>query len=1170
MATKNKTLNKLLTIGSVIVACLLCYCTESRPELSADEFSRNIRTTEARSPADEQAGFQLPPGFEIQLYASEPDIGKPLNMAFDARGRMWLTQSYAYPFADTTGKAKDRISILEDTDQDGRADKITVFAEGLNIPIGIVPVQDGAIAYSIPSIDHFIDLDGDDKVDERKVLYSGFQYKDTHGMINNLVRSWDGWIHADHGFANTSTVTGADGDTIVMNSGNTFRFRADGSRVEFTTTGRVNPYGYAYDELGYTYSSDCHTSPIYQLVRGADYPHFAKKPTGIGFGPALMDHNYGSTALAGLEYYIDTQFPEAYRNSFYLGDVVKSRVYRSTMTMQGTTPQITWENDFIVSEDPWFRPVDVKLGPDGALYVADFYNRIIGHYEVPLDHPGRDRQRGRIWRIVYRGDGGREDTPVINWTEAELTTLLRGLDHQNLPVRMTVADQIVDRFGISAADPVSEILANAETTTDRYVQGLWILFRLQKLSTAQLSGALSSRDLLKKVHALRILFEMEAPEEGLLDLAANALQDESPHVQRQAAMVLSKHPDREHLSALLALRQRVSEEDSHFFYSIRQAIRDQLRNDRLLDWVVDQTWNERDSRALAELMLGVNSKQAGHFLTGHLERFEEPLQTIGPFAKHVGRYGDSQTLDLLVATLQNQTADAKSGAHTIYRQLQEGLAERGMPMSGNGKDWGMALTSEFLREDNRVTGGWRVIPHDHYPYQSNPWRLVERSMGETSSVMELIASGPVDGTGHSASSLRSPDFSLPAALTFFLTGHKNELGVNETPTAPACWVELRVSATDSLIAKALVDDEQMNQTVAFDLAELAGKQGYIHVVDGSSARGEYVAVGGFKPEVIRLPERSPHLQAEKLRFASELAGSFQMKEMQPAMKEMHENKTVDVNVRAEAGAVLFQFDEERALSMTMEILERPDEPLLLKERLSVLLSNRGMLTPALSDLPHRVQKEVIRNLATDEESVALVIAAAKQGEFSARLLQEPPILQHLQSVGSLVQQQQITALTANMPPVSEDVQSLINARLQGFRMQRHSVAGGRMVYGQFCAPCHQLNGEGAEIGPQLNGIGNWGPQALTEKILDPNRNISKAFKNYDIRLKDGQTKAGLFHREEGQLLVFSDVSGQEFSVEKDQIVEQKLSPYTLMPAHFGKVIPEQEYYDLMAYLLNEK
>ena len=378
--------------------------------LASDQFSRNIRTTDPLSPQEEREKLRLPAGFEIQLFASEPDIAKPLNMSFDNKGRMWLTQSYEYPFADTTGVGKDKISILEDTDGNGSADKITVFADSLNIPIGIQVVPDGVITYSIPSIWHLIDHNQDDKVDERKELYSGFKFGDTHGMVNNFVRSWDGWIHADHGYSNTSTVAGSDGDTIVMQSGNTFRFRMDGSRVEFTTTGRVNPYGYAYDELGYTYSVDCHTSPVYQLVRGADYPHFGKKPTGIGFGPALMKHDYGSTALAGLDYYVAEQFPLEYRHNFYYGDVVRSRVSRNNFQMHGTTPVIHQEEDFVISDDPWFRPVDVKLGPDGALYIADFYNRIIGHYEVPLDHPGRDRQRGRIWRIVYTGGSGHRAT----------------------------------------------------------------------------------------------------------------------------------------------------------------------------------------------------------------------------------------------------------------------------------------------------------------------------------------------------------------------------------------------------------------------------------------------------------------------------------------------------------------------------------------------------------------------------------------------------------------------------------------------------------------------------------------------------------------------------------------------------------------------------------------
>src|SRR6058998_3859411 len=121
----------------------------------------DVRPTPPRTPEEERSGFQLPPGFEIELFASEPDIGKPLNMAFDSRGRLWITQSREYPHAAAEGKGRDKVLILEDSDGDGRADKFIPFAEGLNIPVGVVPVRGGAVVYSIPYIYRFFDLDGD-------------------------------------------------------------------------------------------------------------------------------------------------------------------------------------------------------------------------------------------------------------------------------------------------------------------------------------------------------------------------------------------------------------------------------------------------------------------------------------------------------------------------------------------------------------------------------------------------------------------------------------------------------------------------------------------------------------------------------------------------------------------------------------------------------------------------------------------------------------------------------------------------------------------------------------------------------------------------------------------------------------------------------------------------
>src|SRR6185503_45036 len=180
---------------------------------AADPFAEFVRSTDPRTAQDELKAFHVPEGFEVQLVAAEPDIGKPMNMAFDARGRLWVSQSYEYPYPAPLDKpARDSIKVLSDFAEDGHARKITTFADGLNIPIGLYPYKDGVIGFSIPRIHFFRDTDGDGKADKRDVLLArlGFE-KDTHGMTSAFRRGYDGWLYADHGFNNDSTLTASDG-----------------------------------------------------------------------------------------------------------------------------------------------------------------------------------------------------------------------------------------------------------------------------------------------------------------------------------------------------------------------------------------------------------------------------------------------------------------------------------------------------------------------------------------------------------------------------------------------------------------------------------------------------------------------------------------------------------------------------------------------------------------------------------------------------------------------------------------------------------------------------------------------------------------------------------------------------------------------------------------------
>ena len=680
-----------------VLFMLLIACERPAPESGTteeDQFAMHIRTVDAQTPEQQQKTFKLPEGFKIEVFASEPDIGKPMNLSFDARGRLWVTQSQAYPFADSTGAASDRITILEDTDHDGKADKFTTFADSLNIPIGIVPVSDGAIAFSIPYVYHLVDSDGDDRVDQRNILLRGFEYRDTHGMINNFFRGLDGWIHADHGFSNVSEVVGTDNKPpLRMQSGNTFRFRADGTGVEFTTTGRVNPFGYAMDEFGYMYSVDCHSSPLYQLIRGADYPHFGKQPTGIGFGPAMMPHNYGSTALAGLDYYTGEQFPETHRQSFYLGDVVKSRVYQATIDMSGTTPVPHWEEDFIVSEDPWFRPVDVKLGPDGALYIADFYNRIIGHYEVPLDHPGRDRERGRIWRITY--DENADLHRSTDWSGAGLPELIDGLSSPSITIRMMVADQIVDRFGQQALQQVLDMLQDSEATTEQFIHGMWILFRLEKMDQEIIDQALAHDKALVRIHLLHILFEMNPLEDQLLDQVRQLAADENPHISRAAIMILAQHPGYDQLELLLAQGALVPQEDTHRAYSIKQALRDHLRDQQTLARVNQSKWSNDQIIMIADALLGVDQPESARFLAKNLEGFQQQPQQMTQYVNHTARLLPESEFQSFEQNLRSLTNDDPDLQYRVVKSLQNGLAQRGST-TDYGKAWAIELATTLL------------------------------------------------------------------------------------------------------------------------------------------------------------------------------------------------------------------------------------------------------------------------------------------------------------------------------------------------------------------------------------------------------------------------------------------------------------------------------------------
>ncbi len=1152
-----------------------------KPYPGPEKFADHIRSTEFQTPAQEQAGFKLPPGFEITLYASEPDIGKPINMDFDEKGRLWVTQSSEYPMAAAPAKGHDKITILEDTDGDGKADKFTPFATGLNIPIGILPVQKGAIAFSVPNIYKFEDADDNGISEDKKLLFGEFGHQDTHGMVNNFVRGFDGWIYACHGFTNTSTVAGTDRDSIKMVSGNTFRFREDGSRVEQTSYGRVNPFGYTFDELGYLYSVDCHSKPIYQLIKGGEYPHFGKKTPAMGYAPEMMSYELGSTALSGLDYYLGEQFPETYRNSFYNGDVVTCRINRNIMTYSGSSPEAVRKEDFLISADPWFRPVAVKEGPDGALYVADFYNRIIGHYEVPLDHPLRDRQSGRIWKITYVGDEPHVNHKVRDWSKASLADLIKNLNYPQLNIRMAIANQLVQRFGTSAVGPLQKVALEDKAGSKAKVQAIWALFRLNALGDA-LDKALQHTDPIVRVHALRILTEHQSVSSAQRALALKSLGDADVHVQRTAAEVLAKLADPATIPPMLSLYLNAAEKDTHLKYTVLLSLRNNLRNKAVMQNVASGSWNSQQMSVLIKVVKDIASKEGALLAMKYLEGNEVPHDELLSSLEYIGRYLVPEELHQPIAYIQKRFTDDLNAQYLLYTMIQQGLQQSGNVAVPAMKGWGISLAEKALDglSKERFIGAsqdWSNRPLLDTGDPENPWAMIDQAIvGEIPRVKLLWSEFnwyPPTGV------LVSPTFKLPTALE--MSVFDNDVHNSEAKTGISKnTVRIRLAGSKRVIAEyrsaftVPMQNKDLMKQVPFDLSKYAGQMGYVEVAD--STKTGSIGVGGFKPAVLTIPDLGLAESAARYTRAAELVATYKLSAQEPAMTVLLLNRRTDYKIRTAAANALLAIDPLKNSKMVENVFLDLDESQLIKEKMAQVLGQSSAITrfsvlrKGLSGSQRNLQLSIASILVNAEAGISQLLDAVRQNDVPYNLLSEVAIKERLAANMNPAQQKELQKLSVGQASETEARKALIASRLASFDPAAVSVEQGRAMFIQNCSMCHQIKGTGGMIGPQLDGIGNWGQKALTEKVLDPNRNISQSFRTYNITLKNGKVLTGLYRREEGALLVFANPGGQEFSVAKADIKDRVASKYTLMPDQFRNTIIKKDFDALLKFLLATK
>jgi putative membrane-bound dehydrogenase-like protein len=414
---------------------------------------RRAASTPALAPDETRKLIQVPPGFEVRLFAAEPMVVNPVAMTWDERGRLWVVELYEYPKGAAKGaKGRDRIKILEDTDADGKADKVTVFADGFSLATGIALGNGGVYLGQAPHLYFLKDTNGDDKADSQEIILTGFGMEDRHELLNGFAWGPDGWLYMTHGVFTHSKVkppagadpTGHDPDGFgVQMDAALARFHPVTKKFEVFADGTSNPWGVDWNERGDAFVSACVIQHLFHMAPGGLYNRQGGTwPNPYGYVqdlptkglPAIVDFRHYRAAHAGIAIYQGDQWPAEWRGLVFLGNIHQNALNVDRLTPVGATYKAEKEStllgpagealrkktgekvekgeewrhlgpgNFFVSRDPWVRPVSNQTGPDGAMWVMDWYDKYPCYQNAQADPEGVDREYGRIWRVVWTGD----------------------------------------------------------------------------------------------------------------------------------------------------------------------------------------------------------------------------------------------------------------------------------------------------------------------------------------------------------------------------------------------------------------------------------------------------------------------------------------------------------------------------------------------------------------------------------------------------------------------------------------------------------------------------------------------------------------------------------------------------------------------------------------------
>ena len=554
------------------------------------------KRTGALSPEEQLKKFKLKEGFIIELVASEKDgVINPIDLTFDDAGRLWTQTARMYPL-DPMGELKwkellkamesedankknpafqriadlyklkqrgeDKILVIDNSFSPNVKKKVTVWAEGLSIPQSILPYKNGAFVAHGSEMLYLSDTNGDGKSDKHETVLTGFGFVDTHTMSHALVRAPGGWVNFSHGALNKGLVTAVkSGRQQRVDYCKIARFSLDGTKIELVGTGRDNIWGFQLRANGQWYGTMANDGglsviPMESQTGVAGIGGEKLRPYQPMF-PPIHSFRVGGTGISGLAFSEDKtgSFPAEWKDVALLANPITSEIdaVKIKRNADGSVTAKLLE-DLLKCDDDWFRPVNIEFGPDGCLYIADWYNKIISHNELSRSHPDRDKSHGRIWRIRHKSQ---KPVSIKNYYSAGTQELLKGLQSPSIWEKRAAWHQIADRQAMELVYPLVNMAKDSNLDETTRIMALWSLESLSYLDIDLMASLLKEQSEELQREAVRALTEMEVSAEQLSELLKGFEKHKNPMVRSEVLRTIAdrKVVNQEIINILVAFCQ---------------------------------------------------------------------------------------------------------------------------------------------------------------------------------------------------------------------------------------------------------------------------------------------------------------------------------------------------------------------------------------------------------------------------------------------------------------------------------------------------------------------------------------------------------------------------------------------------------------------------------------